>query len=171
MRILIATTLVSSLVLSGCSGWRDSRVNPSNWFGGSSSQPTETTDANPNPLIGESRGGLFGGNRIETYEGTPVDQVTGLRLERTASGAIIHVAARSARQGAYDVRLVSETDGEPVDGELVLTLKAMQPQNMRQGPASTRLINAARYVSNPELERIRTIRVIAARNTRTINRR
>ena len=50
MRITIGALMISTLVLSSCGGWRDSRVNPTNWFG-TSRETTNTLDENLNPLI------------------------------------------------------------------------------------------------------------------------
>ena len=122
-----------------------------------------------NPLIPE-RTSIFQRDRTEVYLGTPVDQVTEIRVERLPAGAIIHVTGIALRQGAYDVRLTSKTDDEPVDGVLTFTMAALQPQNQPQGPVSTRRIEVAKFVSNDVLERTRTISIVGARNVQTTRR-
>lgn len=170
MRILLTLLVISSLTVSGCSRWRESRVNPSNWFGNSRSTPIEATaEQETNPLIPQQTT-IRRRDKREVYKGTLVDQVTDLAVERTAGGAIIRVTALSSRQGAYDVRLTSDTKGEPVDGVLTFSVKALQPLNTPQGPKVTRTINVARHVGRDTLDSVKTIRVVAARNVRTTQR-
>ena len=167
MRTSLGLLLVASLLLSACSGWRDSRVNPSNWFGGGSSKRTPVaTEANPNPLIPEQTS-IFRRDQREIYEGTLVAEVTALTLEPTSTGAIVRVTGVTARQGAYDVRLVNETDGDPVDGVLKFELKALQPTNQGIGGTNARTIRTGVYVSSEVLERTSAVEVVGLRNTRT----
>lgn len=173
MRTVLTVLLISSVALAGCSRLKDSRINPGNWFGKSKStqvaQPQGQTKAEPNPLIPQ-RTNVFRPDKTEVYLGTPVDQVTDLSVERTTSGAIVRVTAVSLQQGAFDVRLTTTTDGEPVDGVLTYRLMAVQPTDTAQGSPRQRTLHAARYVSNNVLERTRTIRVIGARNERSTTR-
>ena len=78
--------------------------------------------------------------------------------------------AQHLRQGAYDVRLTSETEGEPVNGVLELTLAALQPDDTPQGPERSRTVTTGRALSATDLEAITTIRVIGARNVMTTGR-
>ncbi len=172
MRKSLAGLVILSLTLSACGGWRDSRVNPSNWFGNSRSEPVAQPQsaAQTNPLIPEQTS-LFRRRAVdEVYEGTPVDQITALAVERTSSGAIIRVEGVTLRQGAYDVRLTSETQGEPVNGVLELTLAAVQPDTTPQGPEQTRTVTIGRALSENDLSEITTVRVIGARNVMTTGR-
>ncbi len=169
MRTFVAVLLISSIVLSGCSRLRDSRLNPGNWFGGSRSVPVATSSEAANPLIPE-RTTIRRRDRREIYVGTPVDQVTDLKVERTTAGAIVHVTGISLRQGAFDVRLISDTKGDPVDGVLIFKLLAVQPTNQPQGQPRQRTVHVARFVSNNDLAATRTIRVIGARNERVTKR-
>jgi len=166
MRTVLTLLVISSLGLSACSGWRDSRVNPSNWFGGSRpANVPEATVENPNPLIPE-RTSIFQRDRSETYEGTLVAEIVDVVIERTSTGGIVRVTGRSARQGAYDVRLINETDGEPV----TFSLKALQPTNQGVGNSTARTIRVGQYVSTQTLERTRTIQIVGAQNARTTSR-
>jgi hypothetical protein len=173
MRILLSVLVISSVTLAGCSGWRDSAVNPRNWFGAAESRPTEqaAAEAEANPLIPERTGILQRKPEEETYAGTLVDQITKMSVEPSGGGAIVKVTGRTLRQGAFDVRLVPTTeDAAPVDGQLTLLLKAVQPADTPQGPPRTRQVHAGRFVSNPDLRDIRTIRVVSARNVLTSRR-
>lgn len=170
MRKSLAGLVILSMTLSACGGWRDSRVNPSNWFGNSRSEPVAENAAQTNPLIPENTS-IFRRRAVEeVYEGTPVDQITALSVERTSSGAIIRVEGLTLRQGAYDVRLTSDTDGQPVNGVLELSLKALQPDDTPQGPDRTRTVTVGRALSESDLAEITTIRVIGARNVMTSGR-
>lgn len=171
MRRLTTLLVISTLVLSACSGWRDSRVNPSNWFGKSRSAPSpQATAASTNPLLPE-RVGIFRRDKREVYEGTLLDEVTDVVIERTSTGGIVRVTGMSRLQGAHDVRLTSENDGKPVDGVLTFSLKALQPEDQGIGTRAGRTVRVGRYVSSHVLERTSTIRIVADRNVRTTRRR
>jgi len=172
MRILLALTMVSSMVLAGCGGLRDSRANPANWFGKSKSRPVASASPETvNPLIPEQEDSIFRRNKAEVYDGTPVDQITDLRIERTSDGAIIRVIGQSAQQGAFDVRLVPDNkDSRPVNGVLSYKLMALQPDNTPQGPAVARTVQAAQFISTQTLDQARTITVTGARNARSSSR-
>ncbi|MFK7940328.1 MAG: hypothetical protein AB8B82_13185 [Roseovarius sp.] len=171
MRRIAILLVVSSMVLSACGGWRDSRVNPSNWFGQSRSAPAPVATAeNQNPLIPEQTG-IFRQDKRENYEGTLLREVTDVVIERTNSGGIIRVTGKSTFQGAHDVRLTSETDGEPEDGVLTLSLKAVQPTDQGVGSTSGRTVRVGRFVSNEVLLRTQSVRIVADGNVRTTRRR
>ena len=172
MRKSVAVLVILSMTLAGCGGWRDSRMNPGNWFGKSRAEArTQTqTPAQINPLIPEETSIFRRSRKEEVYLGTPVDQIVAMTVERTSAGAIIKATGQTVRQGAFDVRLVSETDGEPVDGVLTLEMKAVQPVNMPQGPERVRRATAGYFVTNQDLAGIQTIRVLAARNAHSTRR-
>lgn len=170
MRTFLTLLVISTMVLSSCSSWRESRANPSNWFGKSRSAPVAASAENPNPLIPEQTS-IFRKDKREIYRGTPIDQITELTIERTSNGAIVKVTGVSRLQGAFDVRLVSETKGEPVDGVLTFTLKAQQPTDQGLGNTTTRTVRTGRHISNQVLEQTKTVRVIGERNERTTRRR
>lgn len=194
MRGVVSVLLISTLVLTSCSAWRDSRVNPSNWFG--KSRTIETSSATPNvvapddrqtnnPLIEKEnsnqivrrnttsvrRTGLFGRrNKQVLYQGTLVDEVTSLDVERTPSGAIVKVTGLPNREGAFDVRLLRVNRDGPVDGVLEYTLNAVQPTRTPVGLPRTREIKAGAFVSNTLLEDVSEIRIRAERNIMTTRR-
>lgn len=194
MRFTVVIMLIASIGLAGCGGsLRESRLNPVNWFGSSTSQEVEsgtvtTADGRVeeiNPLIGEDKqsqlvaanrsslqksGILRRRNKESPYLGTRVDQVTELVVEPTSTGAIVRVSGLSGRQGAFDVRLLPIDEDQPQDGVMTYELLALQPVNTPQGPARTRQLQAAAPLSSAELDEIRTIRVIARRNVRTTRR-
>lgn len=197
MRFTLLVLMVSSLFLSACGGsFRDSRLNPSNWFGRSTSQPAPGTgtatsadgraEEEVNPLIGERKQSqLIAANRRSTgasgsifdrdkkegpYLGTRVARVTDLVVEPTSTGAIVRVTGLSGRQGAFDVRLLPVDDSQPRDGVMTYEFLALQPINTPVGPERARLLQVARKVGAEDLEQIRTIRVLARTNMRTTRR-
>lgn len=188
MRILLSVLVLSSLVLAGCGGFRDSRANPANWFGKSKSKTVVATEGykveEANPLLAgkkdthlvaanatsiQKSGILRRRDKVTIYEGTLVDQVTDLRIERTATGAIVHATAQTVRQGSFEVRLVP--NGDPVNGVLTYDLRAYQLVTAPQGPARTRTYEVAEFISNQDLGAISTIEVRANRNVRSTRRR
>jgi hypothetical protein len=166
--------MTGALALAGCGGFRDSRINPRNWFGRSTSRARDTAAASTggNPLIPEDDESIFRRrNREEVYPGTPVDQITALAVERTSDGAIIRATGQTARQGAFDVRLVPEQpENAPVGGVLSYELQAVQPSETPQGPARTRQVHAGVFVSNQTLEQVTAVRVRGLRNERVSRR-
>jgi hypothetical protein len=161
---IVALTL-AALVLSGCS----TRLNPFNWFGGSEEVVVEEGEVNP--LIPQRRGGIF--QRPDAvYAGVPIEDVTSLRIERTRSGAIILAEGIAARQGPYQVQLTpTNPEDEPVDGVLSYTFDVIYPRLFSDvGPEATRRVTVARAIGNDELEDVRVIRVIGARNSRESRR-
>lgn len=165
MRSILILTVASTLIVSGCGGWRDARVNPSNWFGGSRPAPVEAdASATANPLIPERRS-ILQRDRSERYDGTLVAEITALAVEPTSTGAIVSVTGLTDRQGAFDVRLVGDNDGEPVDGLLRFSLRALQPGDQGVGTGTARTVRAGAYVSQNVLERTTRIEVLGARNS------
>ena len=173
MQRRVFLSITGAFALAGCGGFRDSRINPRNWFGRSTSRPRDAapTDGS-NPLIPDREDSIFRrAPREEVYEGTPVDQITGLSVERTSDGAIIRVTGQTLRQGAFDVRLIPEHDTDaPVGGVLAYQLQAIQPSNTPQGPARARQVTTALFVSNQTINRATEIRVSGLRNERVTRR-
>ncbi|MFU1476381.1 hypothetical protein ACM25N_01170 [Roseovarius sp. C7] len=175
MRILLSILMVTTLTLAGCGGLRNSKLNPGNWFGKSTSRatPTSAQSPNANPLIPEERSSIFRRNRgPEIYEGTLVHQITGLSIERASGGAIIRATGLPLRQGAHDVRLTAANgeDNAPINGVLTYRLEAYQPVNRAQGTPHSRRVSVGRFISDQDLEAVREIRVIAQTNTRSSRR-
>jgi len=165
----LSFALCSCLALAACGGGlANSMVNPMNWFGNSRSQAVDPRAAS-NPLIPPPR---LGTRPKAVYAGQPVDQITGLRIERLPGGAVVRVTGVTDVIGYYDVRLEPEADGKPVKGVLAYTLKAVRPeQTVGVGGAAARTITAAVSVTDQDLEGVRQITVRGARNQQTTRRR
>ena len=166
MRKFMAVLVISSIALSGCGQLRDSKVNPANWFGKRNPRPVATAPGDPaevNPLIPQKTS-VFRRDKSEKYIGTPVANVISLSIEKLPTGAILHVVGVSQLQGAYNVRLTSDSKGDPVNGVLTFKLKAIQPLDQAQGPQKARTIHAARFISNGDLESASVIQIIGGQN-------
>ena len=144
--------LTCAVVLSGCARVGESRFNPLNWFGGGDEEErVETVEKSedPRPLVAE---------------------VTSLVIERTPTGAIIRATGLPPEQGWYAGSLVPETDG-PVDGVLSYRFRAVPPfDDTRTSTARSRELVVGASISQPVLAQTRIIRVIGARNVRTVRR-
>lgn len=172
MRKTLSVLLVTSLVLSAC-GWRDSRLNPGNWF--DKSEPVETGTTEPvNPLIPAGGGstGIF--KRPEAQDSSvAIPTITDLAIERTPSGAIIRATGEAARLGAYGAHLRLESDEEAAEaGVLEYSFRVSYPESATpQGTAHARKVVVARSLNKGDLEGVRVIRVVAAQNARESRRR
>lgn len=150
----LALLMVLSLTLAACGGFRDSRVNPRNWFGGSSSsEPT------------------LGPNRSLLDDRPLVPQVSALSVERTSSGAIVRAEAVMPTAGYFRPALVAENDGRPRDGVITYRFVAEPPvEPVSVNAPGARTISAAATLSSFDLEVIREVVVVGAQNTRRTRR-
>ncbi|MBO6777040.1 MAG: hypothetical protein JJ897_16380 [Marinibacterium sp.] len=162
--------LVASLALSAC-GWRDSRLNPGNWFGRSQPVEIEGEAVPTNPLLPNNASIL---SRPEAQDRhVQIYSVSELAIERTSSGAIIRAEGTARVQGAYAARLkpASET-GEPVDGVMTYSFEVLYPENPRPvGTEISRRVIVARSLTHQDLSAIRVIRVTSETNAREARRR
>lgn len=169
MRIILTTALVSALALPGCGGSiGGSAYNPLNWFGKSRSETVSTEQSNA--LIPQ-RSALKRGP-VE-YQGVLVAQVLEMSIEPAAGGAILRVKGLTPTLGAYNVQLVPEFDLEE-DGPLQTLEYSLKTEfSTRSRPAAperSRELTAAVFLSDEDLEGVRTIRVTGAENARSVRR-
>ncbi len=174
MRISLTVLLVASVSLSACGFVRNSALNPSNWFGRSTSEVVDVVDEKPvNPLIPQESG-LFGKKRSndEIYVGKPFGEIIDLKIERIPGGALVRATGRADRQGIYSVQLTPANDDElPVDGVLTYRLEGVKPNaNTAVGASPTREVTAARKLTDQDLRGVRTIRVEGAHNAHVARR-
>ncbi|WP_204114611.1 hypothetical protein [Shimia biformata] len=149
--------------LGGC-GFSQSNWNPFNWFG--SSEEVEVIDENTNPLVPQkSNTGMFAKKPPPPYPGVPVGQVKELRIERVKGGALIRVTGVSDYLGSHSVKLQPENDGVPIQGVLTYQLLAINPGTPAGGGSEiAREVTVAHSLTNQQLEGVRTIKVVGARN-------
>ena len=139
------------LTLAGCGGFRDSRLNPFNWFG--KSQPRETIVL-----------------QTEAVDARPlVDAVLTLAVEQIPGGAIIRATGQTPTQGWWKADLVAQPVTE--DGVLVFEFRLLPPitQTDVNTPRS-REVTVATYLSDIKLDAVREIVVQGASNARTARR-
>jgi len=142
--------IAATLILGGC-GIGASRLNPFNWFGGSSETATTAT--------------------VETGPQDArmlVAQVTDLVVERNQNGAIIRATGLPPTQGYWEAELVPR----PVeDGVLVYDFRVYPPIiQARVSTPQSRQITVGAYLSNIRLQDIRQITVQGETNARTTRR-
>jgi len=165
MRKSLSALLISTLLVSGCGA---SKLNPLNWFGRGQSQPVVADSANP--LIPAKRGTVFR-RGDKPYTGILMPQVKQLKIERVPGGAIVRATGVAQFQQPYDVKLISTSGNQPVDRTLTFELRAEVPgKNLRQGSEWTRTVTVATFLTDNELEGVRTIRVVGSQNTMSARR-
>jgi len=176
MKTTLTVLLVTSLTLAGCGGWRNSGLNPGNWFGNSRSVPVEesaTAAAEPvNPLLPPERAGVF--KRPDAVDiSVPIATVSNLRIEPTPSGAIIYAEGIATRQGAYGAQLRPVTTAEEAEsGVLSLSFRVAYPEDPTVvGTEFSRTVHVAYKLDRQELASIRTVRVVGRENVRESRRR
>ncbi len=175
MQKTFTVLLVAALTVSGCSSWRDSRANPSNWFGSSTSaDPAETAAYDADALVPEQREGigLFSGPEEEDNS-VPIARIDELRIEPTPGGAIVYVSGTAARQGAYNARLVrTESEENQKNGVLEFTFRVDYPKKAtNQGTERSRMVSDAINISPKDLESTRLVRVVGQQNALESRRR
>jgi hypothetical protein len=147
----LTTMLALTLILASCGGFRDSRLNPFNWFGRS-----EEAEKVALPAVPEDPRGL-------------VATVLTLKVEETAGGAIVRATGLPPTQGFWDAELVAQ----PVDenGRLVLEFRIFPP--IERKPVSTqqsREVVVAIFLSNIKLGQVTEIIVQGETNARSTRR-
>jgi hypothetical protein len=145
-----------ALVLSGCGGFRDSRLNPFNWFGRSKAGPD---------LVSSEAGYLANDPR------QLVASVTELVVTPTTGGAIINVVGLPPTQGWWDAELVAENFGDPVDGVMTYRFVVFPPPSAtRSSTPQSRQVTAGAFLTDIDLQSISEIVVLAETNSRSSRR-
>ncbi len=174
MQKTLSVLMIAALTLSACNSWRDSRVNPSNWFGSSRPAPVETPPDEANALVpqqGDGRG-LFA-RPEEEDRSVPITKIDELRIDPTPTGAIVYAAGTGQRQGAYNARLVRvDSEDNQKNGVLEFTFRVTYPTYAtREGTERSRMVSDAINVSRQDLEGIRLVRVAGQQNALESRRR
>lgn len=139
------------LLLIGCGGFRDSRLNPFNWFG--RSEPRETIVL---PAAAEDKRPL-------------VEAVLTMAVEPIPGGAIIRATGQTPTQGWWKADLVPQPLTE--DGVLVFEFRLLPPiTNTDVNTPQSREVTVGLYMSDIKLESVREIVVQGATNARTARR-
>lgn len=147
-RLFVVSTAAA---LAGCGGFRNSRLNPRNWFG--RSQPRETIvlpaeQSDPRPLV---------------------DAVLSMSVEPIPGGAIVRARGQTPTQGWWKAELVPL----PIDdsGVLVYEFRLLPPLAKTDvNTPQSRQVDVAIYISDIRLDRVREIVVQGATNARSARR-
>lgn len=153
MRAGMWVALAAVVAVAGCGTVRDSRLNPVNWFGGSSARVVST---DPQVIADEGR--------------MLVAEVTELHVERTKGGAIIRAVGVPGTQGWYDALLVRQPSAA---NELSYRFVLMPPKDkvQRTGIPRSREVTVATFVNDYALSGITEVTVSGERNARSTRRR
>jgi hypothetical protein len=138
-------------LLAGCGGFRDSRLNPFNWFG--RSEPRETI------VLGEER-----------QDPRPlVEAVLSMSVEPMPGGAIVRARGQTPTQGWWKAELVPlEIDQ---NGLLVYEFRLLPPVAPTDvNTPQSRQVDVAIFISDVRLERVSEIVVQGATNARSARR-
>jgi hypothetical protein len=151
MRLPLIAALLAATVLTACGGFRDSRLNPMNWFG--RSQPAEQVQAAAAP----------------TDPRALADQVLTMTVEPYPGGAIVRATGLPPTQGYWEAELVARPLDE--NGVLVLDFRVFPPT----GAAGivnqqSREITVAYNLSDIKLQGISEIVVQGGGNARSSRR-
>ena len=177
MQKTLSVLVISALTLSACSGWRDSRVNPSNWFGSSTPAPVETTSENDaNALVPAAKRtarAFLRGLKKKT-RAFRLPKLTSCGSTQRPAGAIVYASGTAIRQGAYNARLVRvRSEENEKNGVLEYTFRVNYPTYQTpQGSERTRMVSDAVNISAQDLESsIRLVRVVGQQNALESRRR
>jgi hypothetical protein len=151
MRLTVSAALIAITLLSACGGFRDSRLNPLNWFG--RSQPAEQVQVAATP----------------TDPRALVDQVLTMAVESYPGGAIVRATGLPPTQGYWEAELVARPLDE--NGVLVLDFRVFPPVN-GAGVVNqqSREVTVAYTLSDIKLSGISEIVVQGAGNARSSRR-
>ncbi|MEE9428140.1 MAG: hypothetical protein V3V25_08345 [Paracoccaceae bacterium] len=161
MRIFLGIGLC--ITLAACSGGGSSgsagsvsSLNPFNWF-----QGNRSTQSNVKSLAPRRGYGFV----VDTRP--LVDQITGVSIDKTATGAIIRVTALTPAQGFHSAGLIIV--GPQQTGQVTLQFRARPPVSPTAvGPVHLRELVVGKSLSRAQLLGIRRINIIAQRNSRTV---
>ncbi len=151
MKKVVMVTVLAGLTVSACGSWRESRVNPRNWFGRAEPVQQEqliTDVEDPRALV---------------------PQITDLVIERTPDGAIVRATGLPPEQGWWAAELVEiEGDDPALRGYEFRILPPPVPT--RAGTPFSRQVVAAAFLSNFDLQEVSRIQVQAETNALSAGR-
>ncbi|NOX39534.1 MAG: hypothetical protein GXP05_03210 [Alphaproteobacteria bacterium] len=151
-RLITAFALLA--FLSACGGLRQSRLNPSSWFGKSKETKTVVQAV------------------IKVVDARPlVSQVISLKVDRLPGGAIVRAMGLPQTQGYWKAELVPLNGETPDKGTLTYEFRlAPPPVQQAAGTKPSREVLAGTFISDQKLLGVRRIQVIAQGNRRTVRR-
>lgn len=158
MKTPLIGALIAVMVVSGCSTVRESRFNPFNWFGNSREEAATLEPREGYIAVRDGRG--------------MVDSVVSLRIDRTPEGALISAVGLPPTQGYWQAELVPVDQFErPENGTLAYEFRIAKPFGQaRVSTQQSREVSVGHFVSNTQLQNVRTITVIGKNNRRSSRR-
>ncbi len=159
MKKPLLAALMLTVALGAC-GFRQSRLNPFNWFGTSQQQaaPAQYDPVTGQKIVPQATVGM-------------VAEVIDLVVERRPGGALVRATGLPPTQGWWNAALKAENGGKPVKGVLTFRFEIAPPPG--QTPASTpqsREVTVATYLSDAQLDGVSQITVTGTQNARTSRR-
>ena len=154
MRLPQIVTLVCLVALAGCGGFRDSRLNPLNWFGGAQAAASE-------PLVPAAA----------PDQRALVADVIDMQIDQLPGGAILRATGRAPTQGYWQAELVLRTGPDADAASPVYDFRIFPP--VTPTPVSTpqsREVTVALYLSDIDLAGVASITVQAANNAKAVRR-
>ncbi len=154
MHLPKALLIVCLVVLAGCGGFRDSRLNPLNWFGRS-----QTADLEP----------LVPADAPDVR--ALVADVIDIQIDQLPGGAILRATGRAPTQGYWQAELVLRDAPEADPAAQVYEFRIFPPVTAADvSTAQSREVTVALYLSDIDLAGVQSITVQGASNARTIRR-
>ena len=160
MRVSLPLLLCAALAVTGCARVADSRMNPLNWFGTSTSAPL-TASGELRPLVPANRT-----TRVVDGRGS-IQSVTAMGIEKVPNGAIVRATGVASTHGQFNAQLVPVSNE---GGVLTLAFRIEGVANAGTNTAFSRQVTAARVLTFAELAAVRTIRVQSATNQQSASR-
>jgi hypothetical protein len=147
-------TVLCLVVLAGCGGFRDSRLNPLNWFGGSQSADLE-------PLV-----------PAEAPDARAlVADVIDMQIDPLPGGAILRATGRAPTQGYWQAELVLREGPDADPAAQVYDFRIFPPVTPAAvSTPQSREVTVALYLSDIDLARVQSITVQGAANARAVRR-
>jgi hypothetical protein len=147
-------TVLCLVVLAGCGGFRDSRLNPLNWFGGSQSADLE-------PLLPEEA----------PDPRALVADVIDMQIEQLPGGAILRATGRAPTQGYWQAELVLREGPDQDPTAQVYDFRIFPPVTPAAvSTPQSREVTVALYLSDIDLAGVQSITVQGAANARAVRR-
>ena len=150
----LPVTVLCLVVLAGCGGLRDSRLNPFNWFGRSQAAQLE-------PLL-----------PAEVPDARAlVADVIDMQIEQLPGGAILRATGRTPTQGFWQAELVLRDGPDQDPTAQVYDFRVFPPLGATAvSTPQSREVTVALYLSDIDLAGVQSITVQGATNARSTRR-
>lgn len=157
MHKTLFAALATAMILSGCATVRESKINPFNWFG---------KDAEEEEIV------VTGYVENDVVDDRPlVNRILSMKVDRAPGGAIVSAVGLPPYQGYWLPELVAENDGKPVNGVLTLQFRAYPAATATpSGTDSSREITVGTFLSDQDLDGVRSIVILGVTNKQTSRR-